>query len=318
MSWLTRTIYAPASISYWPWSLNMNWVYSYRTSISSRTSVLFPSLPLFPGYDLSFPNPFRGMEREPDLSICKGSSCDLHILRGIIAITHPIIAGFDIWPGLYWPKTSASHIANLIQTPKLVLFLPYSMRLHRSTRRNECMQDDRAEIGGRMRMHAKGRSFSFLSIRKSYLVCGGKRKKQVGWTWSWAELFVDYHMRLTSQELQVREGCDISPCVCSGSCSSLPRVDFHEIEFRDTDRYGQAHAERTCVMRYALTRKQSGPEELMKDPILISWTTRMNTDHTFLLEYASGSHWPELVWKIEPKRFDHFDHTIFLTYMQKV
>lgn len=99
-----RTIYAPASISYWPWSLNMNWVYSYRISISSRTSVLFPSPPLFPGYDLSFPNPSRGMECEPDLSICKGSSCYLHILRSIIAITHPIIAGFDIWPGLYWPK----------------------------------------------------------------------------------------------------------------------------------------------------------------------------------------------------------------------
>ena len=129
---------------------------------------------------------------------------------------------------------------------------------------------------------------------------------------------MDYHVRLTSQELQVREGCDISPCVCSGSCSSQPRVDFHEIEFRDTDRYGQAHAEKSCAMRYALTRKKKWPRRADEGPNSYIMN-HSNEDRSHIsLGICFGFPLTGAGLKNRAKRFDHFDHTIFLTYMQKV
>lgn len=263
MSWLTRTIYAPASISYWPGLSTLGYGLSLfvLTSIvntPSRTS-LSPPLPFSLGYDLSFPSPSWGMECERVYRSVRGlRAISIYYIRSIITITHPIIAGFDIWPGLYWPNPNFSYRQFETSAKACSLSTILHALANRSTEYRRVYA--RWQGGdGRQNVNACWRSIVQLSvISQSYLLRG--RKEQVngpfqfwlslakfGWIrlsclWVWCE--IDF------PRTAGREGCDIDPSVaafrvhtyfsvevahfCPGPCEriSLIGFDLHEIEFR--------------------------------------------------------------------------------------
>lgn len=322
MSWLTRTIYAPASISYWPGLSTLGYGLSLfvLTSIvntPSRTS-LSPPLPFSLGYDLSFPSPSWGMECERVYRSVRGlRAISIYYIRSIITITHPIIAGFDIWPGLYWPNPNFSYRQFETSAKACSLSTILHALANRSTEYRRVYA--RWQGGdGRQNVNACWRSIVQLSvISQSYLLRGRKEQVNVPFQFwlSSAELFVGMMWDWLPKNCRPGRMWYRSKC-CSfsraylllrGSCSFLPRAMWKKFADRFRSPWNRIPSWLTATARYMQINlwwdmpRQEWFRRACEEPNSNNHEPLKRRQVTHYLVYTSGSRWAEPVWKIEPK-----------------